>query len=179
MRKTKHIKDKYTILIAKEFGINKDWIETGKGDFRIDEYDQMLNDTSVISDALSSYGNKIPFRKDGFDNKNSRYINLPNDIINFKGKDIEALRIDDESMSTTIEKRDIIFIDKNSTSIQNGKIYFVTIKNEDSLKRLFTNPNNENIILKSDNPLYPQIELLKDEFSIIGRAVANISIKEL
>ena len=177
--KTKHIKDKYVIILANEFGLNKEWIETGKGDFRMNQYDLLLDETSIISDALESYGTKIPYYQDRFEDENVKYISLPPEIMQFKNKVTRAIKIKDDSMSDTIVNGDVIFIDKSSSKIQNGKIFYVQIQNELSLKRLFINPSSEKIILKSNNLLFPQLDLLEKEFTIIGKAIANMKIKEL
>lgn len=185
---TKKIKEKYSIKLANKFGINKDWIENGTGEMRINQYKNMLKDTAIISDVLNEYGKRIPYYEDikasagtGYVNEEFKtsYIQLADDILPSKSKKIEAIRVHGDSMSGTISDGDIIFIDKNATTPANGKIYVVYLCDEVYVKRLFKDPNTKKLILKSDNPVYPQFEATCEDFKIIGQVIASMNIKEL
>lgn len=184
----KNIKPKYSILLSNALKINKEWIETGKGEMRIDENDVLLEDISTIANSLKNNSIKIKYYEDinasagnGYINSEyeNSYIQLVPNILPTKSKSVEAIRVYGDSMESTIKDKDIIFIDRASTNIINGKIYVVLVKDEVYVKRIFKHPNNKKLILKSDNPLYPQFEIELYEFTIIGLVVASMNMKDL
>lgn len=187
--KTKTIKPKYSLILSEKFHISKEWIETGRGDMRID-HDADLQDISLIADIL--HGNKstvrIPFYEDirasagtGCVNEECKpsYIQLLPELLPTNSKSIDAVKVDGDSMTGSIEDGDIIFVDRNDTAPVNGKIYVVYLCEEVYVKRLFKDPNSKKLILKSDNPVYPQFEASCEDFRIIGRVVVGMNIKEL
>jgi phage repressor protein C with HTH and peptisase S24 domain len=186
--KTMAIKPKYSIALASRFKLSKEWIENGKGEMRTNESDELLKDLAIISNSLNNDLLNIPYYEDikasagnGFINGECTpsYIQLLPNILPIKSTEIEAIRVSGDSMIETIDDGDIIFVDKNYTTLINGKIYVVLLGDEVYVKRIFKYPNNEKLILKSDNPVYPQFEAKKGEFEIIGKVVANMNIKEL
>jgi len=44
---------------------------------------------------------------------------------------------------------------------------------------LLKDQSNKSLILKSDNPHYPQFTITCEDFKIIGRVIANMSIQNL
>lgn len=186
--KTKTIKAKYSVILATKFKLNREWIENGKGEMRTNENDDLLKDISLVSNTLSVDVVNIPFYEDinasagtGCINGECQpsYIQLLPNLLPTKSKKIDAVKVTGDSMIGTIADGDIIFIDKNYTIPVNGKIYVILLHDEVYVKRIFKNPNSESLILKSDNPVYPQFEINHDDLKIIGKVVANMNIKEL
>jgi phage repressor protein C with HTH and peptisase S24 domain len=188
--KTKSILPKYSIILSKYFKINRQWLEDGLGEMKLsdDTSSVSLNELSLIAHTLSEDSIAIKFYEDirasagnGFLNGECKpsYINLLPELLPTKSKNIEAVKVDGDSMTGTIEDGDIIFIDKNYTTQLNGKIYVVLLCDEVYVKRIFKDPSNGKLILKSDNPVYPQFEANCDDFKIIGKVIANMKIKEL
>lgn len=186
--KTKEIKTKYSLILSHKFNLSKEWIENGTGEMRINQDEQIIEETSIIANSLNSKHLNIPFYEEikasageGYINGECTpsYIQLQPSIISIKSKKIEAIKVYGDSMTGTIEDGDIIFLDKNDTQPISGKIYVVLFGDEVFVKRIFKHPGTEKLILKSDNPLYPQFEPSGEYFKIIGKVVANMNIKEL
>lgn len=185
--KTLTIKPKDTVLLESKYGFNREWLENGEGDMMINQGDLVLNDISTISAMLN--GNiSIPYYKDinasaGYGCTNGECkparITLIASMLPVSGKNIEAIKVMGNSMSGTIEDDDVIFINKDDCEVQDGKIYVVYLCDEVYVKRLFTEPKTKAIILKSDNPLFPQLNADCDDFKVIGRVIANMQISKL
>lgn len=186
-KKTLKIKPKYAIALQNNLHINREWLENGKGDMFIKKEDNtLLEDIYKISQSLDSLS--IPFYEDIKASAGNGYINSDNPtsviqlaphIIPYANSHTQAIRVSGDSMSGTIEDNDIIFIDRNNHELINGKIYVLRLDDEVFVKRIFKDIANKRLILKSDNSLYPQFEIDKEDFVVIGRVIANISIKKL
>ena len=81
-------------------------------------------------------------------------------------------------METTFYDNDLIIIDKDKKELVNGKIFIVLYEDELYVKRVFKMPQNK-IILKSDNIYYPDIEVISDNFKIIGQVIKALNFKNL
>ena len=185
--KTKNIKLKDSTLLSERYGFSKEWIEDGVGEAIPNNGDLLLGDISAVS-AMFSKTISIPYYKDinasagyGCTNGDCKpiYINMAPDMLPTTSKSIEAIRVVGNSMSGTIEDEDVIFIDKSDTDAVNGKIYVLFLCDEVYVKRIFIEPRDKSIILKSDNPLFPQLKADCEDFRIIGRVVANMQISKL
>lgn len=188
--KTKTIKPKYSIVLAKHFKISRDWLEKGEGLMKEDTNDieVSLQELSMIAHSLSEDSLAIKYYEDirasagtGTENGELKpaYINLLPSFLPTRSKNVVAIKVPEDSMTGTIEDGDIIFVDKNYTEALNGKIYVVLLCEEVYVKRIFKDPSNQKIILKSDNPVYPQFDASCEDFKIIGKVIANMRIKEL
>ncbi len=82
-------------------------------------------------------------------------------------------------MSPTIEDEEILFVDKIDTNPKDGKIFVVLLCDEVYVKRLFIEPKTKEIFLQSDNPIFPKLKVDCEDFKIIGRVIANMSITKL
>lgn len=87
-------------------------------------------------------------------------------------KNIEAIRIHGDSMDPTIKDKDVIFIDKSQRTIINGKIFVVKFSGEVYAKRIFKAPKS--LIIKSDNPQYPQYEVQIEDIEVLGQIIYNM-----
>lgn len=84
-------------------------------------------------------------------------------------KNIEAIRVSGDSMLPTMNEGDTIFVDKSQHEIRNGKIFIIRMNDEVFVKRIFIGPRG--LIVKSDNPDYPQFDIKKDEAEILGQVI--------
>lgn len=84
-------------------------------------------------------------------------------------KNIEAIRVHGDSMNPTMNEGDTIFVDKSQREIRNGKIFIIRMNEEVFVKRIFIAPKG--LIVKSDNPDYPQFDIKKDEAEILGQVI--------
>jgi len=94
------------------------------------------------------------------------------------GTDIHAdfcLRCKGDSMiNARIHNGDIVFI-REQPMVDNGEIAAVIIDDAATLKRVFYNPEVEQLILNAENPIYPPQVYQKDELNqirILGKAIA-------
>ncbi|MEA2017795.1 MAG: LexA family transcriptional regulator [Campylobacterota bacterium] len=187
--KTATIKTKYSIPISNKLGINREWIERGIGMMR-NSHEEIINTMEIVESALNPNIISIKYYEDirasaGIGCINDEcipaYIQLIPTILplSSKSNNIEAIKVYGDSMTGTIQDNDIIFIDKNKSQVLNGKIYVVYMCDEVYVKRIFKDPKTKSLILKSDNPIYPQFEVTCEDFKIIGQVIANMNIKEL
>lgn len=174
--------------LEKKFGFNQEWLENGEGEMMTSQGDLLLKDIAQVT-AIIDGNLSIPYYKDiqasaghGCINGEciSTQITISRDMLPFaRSNYIEAIRVSGNSMSPTIEDEYIIFIDKNDTEPLNGKIYVVFLCDEVYVKRIFIEPKSKSIVLSSDNPIFPQLKADCEDFRIIGRVIASMSISKL
>lgn len=86
-----------------------------------------------------------------------------------------ALRCKGDSMiNARIYDGDIVFI-REQDMVQNGEIAAVVIGDEATLKRVYFYPEEQKMILVSENPAYPPLSYqgaALDEIRILGKAIA-------
>lgn len=162
----------------------------GKGPVLMDGYNTMMQvyGGSKIADSDRI---QIPFYSDIFASAGNGYSNpdysplelitLPKSLIPslVNHQDIEAIRVFGDSMSPTIKENDIAFVYRPKAfieSIDNGKIYIVQKGEDDELyiKRLFKTKNNQ-VIVRSDNSLYPEEVYERTELKLIAKFLLNIT----
>jgi len=102
-------------------------------------------------------------------------INLPKDLVgkHYNLGRIEAIKVHGDSMTPTIKENDVVFICKKVNDIVDNKIYIINWNGEIYIKRIFK--RKDTYIIKSDNPIYPQDEVKKDEITIVGRLIYNMT----
>ena len=175
-----NMKAKDALVLENRFGFSQAWLMDGQGDLLLKDISTVKN---LLEDNLS-----IPFYKDinasaGYGCTNgeclSTNITISKDMLPSFSNKIEAIRVSGNSMTPTIEDEDIIFIDKNQVEPVNGKIYVLFLCDEVYVKRIFIEPKSKEIILNSDNPIFPQIKADCEDFKIIGRVIANMQIAKL
>ena len=184
---TKSMKSSDIITLTTKYGFSEEWLETGKGDMMVDKDALLLENISSIDNMLNK-NLTFPFLKDihasagygalnGYTDRTN--ITLSRDMIPSDSKDLEAIRVSGNSMSPTIDDEDVIFIDKKSIEPIDGKIFVVYLCEEVYVKRLFIEPKTKEIILNSDNAIFPQLKADCDDFRIIGKVIANMKISKL
>jgi phage repressor protein C with HTH and peptisase S24 domain len=108
-------------------------------------------------------------------------IGLPHIALKKKGLKAENLicfEVEGSGMLGTINEGDYAIIDTKQKEIFDGSIYALYIGNKIRIKRLFK--NFDEIIVRSDNPIFPEKKLLSEEEShlqIIGKVVFIIGSK--
>lgn len=84
-----------------------------------------------------------------------------------------------DSMTPTIENGDRLFVlpfEKENNQIREGGIYIISCTSGVLVKRVYINPFDNKMVLKSDNPSIPDIEIEGDELEscqIIGRVIGG------
>lgn len=136
-------------------------------------------DNNEDSKELSNNTNSIPI----FDSILSAYDNLDTNIIEhislptslkLHSKNAFAIRLNENSMETTIKKGSIIFV-KRTDSISSNNIGAFILNGSPMVKRYFSVDNR--IFLRSDNNTsYPDILInSSDNLEIVGEFIGSIS----
>lgn len=185
IRKGRKVPLNFIKEIANVYNASYDWILTGQ---ETQNFNDAFQSYDMDSQSLNKEILHIPFYEDirasagtGCINGDCKptFIKLASKLLPVNSANIEAIRVMGDSMVGTIDDGDVIFVDKNHLEPLNGKIYVVFMCDEVYVKRIFRDPNTQKLILKSDNPVYPQFEADCEDFKIIGKVIANMNIKEL
>ncbi|MDP8184375.1 XRE family transcriptional regulator [Phocoenobacter skyensis] len=174
--------------IAEALHIDPDWLLTGKGEpgsyaltnistqqdtdhsYKIDLLDVQAatNHTGIINNQYPEVIQSIYFSKDGMLEIVGRKSN----------QGLALITIPSDSMSPTIEKGDIVFVDTTINYYQGEGIYIFLTNDETFIKRLQRVPSGTYKAL-SDNQYYAPFELTPDEFEqvrVIGKFVRVLPI---
>ncbi len=168
------VPEKWILELYRKYGINPDWIETGKGKMFIAE-----RGGSVIAPKYKG----VPYVKarlcagDGsfeVDETIHDYWMFRADWLNHKGSASHMILIDiyGNSMEPELKNGDTVMIDTSQKDILAGSISAVGIDDIIMVKRIEKHPGK--LVLRSDNKDYEPIYLGLDEmdsFRIIGKVV--------
>ncbi|EGY28690.1 putative transcriptional regulator [Candidatus Regiella insecticola 5.15] len=173
--------------IARILGINPLWLAEGRGDMQSTlGVDVPLS----ISNSAAYYAPKEQAKKEVYPLKIYNRIEwvlspgvgdekdfepmfwLPKIVVVKAQASIDdsiVIEAQDDSMSPTINEKDMVTVDTSSKSIKNGKIYAVSFGGIGMFRTLFVLPE-EKIRLKSNNQTdYPDIIAPIKELTIIGK----------
>jgi len=189
-----HIDSQKALSIA--LGVSESYITKWKNDNSItDEYLSKLNALAGISeDNMPLHVSTIPLYPSlkascscgsvvcNCDNLESEPIQLPQEYIReclgiHSTHGVHAIIADGESMEPTIKHGDIIFVSP-CEAIKDGKVYIININDETYCKRVYKDLETGGLILRSDNPVAPEIKLSTSrilEMKIIGRVGVVLS----
>lgn len=160
---------------------NSDGVNKSK--YQVD-IENILKDMSKMKKQNASLDNKIglmqiPYYNDirssaGFGAINGmaekpETITLSKNLIPSASKTTETIKCSGDSMSPSLQDGDIMFIDRACLNIDDGEIYVIRVEDELYVKRLVRVPGK--IIAKSDNSIYPDFELVGDNFEVLGRVI--------
>lgn len=168
------VPDKWILDLYRKYGINPDWIETGKGKMFIAERDGSV----VVPEYRSALHVKARLcAGDGSfeDDENIRdYWLFRADWLNNKGSASHMILIDiyGTSMEPELKHGDTVMIDTSQQDILAGSIYAVGIEDTIMVKRIEKHPGK--LVLRSDNKDYEPVYLSRNEmdgFRIIGKIV--------
>ena len=168
------VPDKWILDLYRKYGVNPDWIETGKGKIFIAE-----RDGSVIVPEYKS----VPHVKarlcagDGsfeVDENISDCWMFRTDWLKRKGSPSHMILIDiyGNSMEPALKDGDTVLIDTSEKDILAGSIYAVGIDDTIMVKRIEKHPGK--LVLMSDNKDYEPVYLSQNEMNsvrIIGKVV--------
>lgn len=168
------VPDKWILDLYRKYGINPDWIETGKGKMFIAE----RNGSIVVPEYKS-----VPHVKarlcagDGsfeVDENICDYWMFRTDWLKSKGVTSDMILIDvyGNSMDPELKDGDTVLIDTSQKEILAGSIYAVGIDDTIMVKRIEKHPGK--LVLMSDNKDYETIYLSQSEIDsvrIIGKIV--------
>lgn len=168
------VPDKWILGLYRKYGVNPDWIETGKGKMFIAE-----RDGSAIVPEYKS----VPYVKarlcagDGsleVDETIRDYWMFRADWLKRKGSASHMILIDinGNSMEPELKHGDTVMIDTSQQDILAGSIYAVGIDDTIMVKRIEKHPGK--LVLRSDHKDYEPVYLSSDEmdsFRIIGKVV--------
>lgn len=173
-------------LLEKKYRINEQWLRFNNGDMFIEP---TLEDFEELEDEFKNNQSTIqlPYYNDikasagsgciANDSK-KEYIKIPKIFLPNNHSSLEILSVHGDSMENTFYDNDLIIIDKDKKTLENGKIFIVLYDDELYVKRVFKMPQNK-IILKSDNRYYPDIEVVSDNFKILGQVIRALNFKNL
>jgi len=168
-----NVPDKWILNLYRKFGINPDWIETGKGKMFIAE-----RNGSVVPEYKSAPHVKARLcAGDGsfeVDENIRDYWMFRTDWLKSKGIASNMILIDvyGNSMEPELKDGDTVLIDTSKKEILAGSIYAVGIDDTIMVKRIEKHPGK--LVLMSDNKEYETIYLSQSEMDsvrIIGKIV--------
>ena len=150
-----------------QLGVNVNWLITGEGEmFRNNNpsTNTLIEDLSVIKipmiDVKASAGqgmvNYIEDIKD--------FISLPENILPAytNKKNLAIIEIMGDSMEPTIKNGEIVILDTGVQEIRSGSVYLIRVFDDLRVKRIDRKMNG-NIVIMSDNAVYPPEELAFEE----------------
>jgi len=168
------VPDKWILDLYRKYGINPDWIETGKGKMFIVE----RNGSVVVPEYKSAPHVKARLcAGDGsfeVDENISDYWMFRTDWLKSKGvtSDMILINVYGNSMEPELKDGDTVLIDTSRKEILAGSIYAVGIDDTIMVKRIEKHPGK--LVLISDNKDYETLYLSQSEMDsvrIIGKIV--------
>lgn len=161
-------------LLEKKFKVSEQWLRFDKGDMFIEK--------PIIDETSQTKMLTLPFISDinsiRMNNLENSYIKFPACSLRSSDNSLVSLSFYEDSMNPTFDINDLIIVDKQKKEVISGKIYLVLYDNEIYTRRIFKLPK-ERTILKADNTYYPEIELLSNDFKVVGQVVKTINFKKL
>ncbi len=111
-------------------------------------------------------------------NENYDYINIDQKIMKelvglLPNKEIEAIKVEGESMEPTLSDGSIVFIDRNQCNPRKDGVFVASTNNGLFIKRVRLRVDGM-IELISDNPLYAPEILTLEQVDIVGKVVGSI-----
>ena len=161
--------------VCKKYNINANWLLFGNGPKYLEE--EINNPASssdfdyipLIEAKLSAGGGSFvesegiegyyAFRKSWV----SRVASGPNGLY--------LLRVNGDSMSPTIQDRDMVMIDINRKEINEGTIYAIRFNQTIMIKRLAFRPNDKILIISDNKREYEPYEVTTSDLYIIGQVI--------
>ena len=85
--------------------------------------------------------------------------------------------VNGDSMEPTLKNRDYIVVDTEQKVLEDGRMFVIIIGENWFVKRLFLNPIDKTITIKSDNPMHPSWSAKEEDIIICGKVVAKLFCK--
>lgn len=134
--------------------------DLGEGYVLVDRYDVMMSAGNGHIQFVVHEKNPLSFRVEWFKSRGLKPVNC------------KALHVRGMSMEPYLQDGDTILINLDDKRIVDGQVYAVFYGDEYRVKRLIKTPSG--LVLRSDNPQYPDIHLSNDDLehvTILGRVV--------
>ena len=178
---------------AMEHGLDMDWLLLGRDkETGSDAPTELLERFDLTQDEFEDFFVKIPIyvemvqSRDAvskFDEENKEFIFFPvhflslvlNDI--YDTKNLAAIYITSDAMEPSMVKGSFMIVDRNETTLEDGKVFVFIHENSLYIRRIFYDITKNSVLLKSDNPRYPQLEIgeeKQDELKVIGKLIGYI-----
>ena len=93
-------------------------------------------------------------------------------------KNVKMIKAVGDSMSPTINDGDWCFVDLSLKSAISDGIYLVKVKSVLAIKRL-QNDFTDNVVIKSDNPCYDDLNVNLTDVNVIGRVIYILNGKKV
>ncbi len=177
------VPDKNILKCAHMFNINPHWLLTGEGEMYKEPPAQQEEQSFVeipyypevfAAAGAGAYNYEIAPKKIRFPKE---FLEEILELTQFNG--VHIVTAIGDSMSPTIENGDKLFVipfERENSQIREGGIYIISCPGGVLVKRVYVNPFDNKMILKSDNPNVPDIEITGDELescNIVGRVVGG------
>ena len=166
--------DKWILELYRKYGVNPDWIETGKGKMFIAERDSSAivpeyKSVTYVKARLCAGNGSFEVEENISD-----YWMFRADWLSRKGSASHMVLVDiyGNSMEPELKHKDTVMVDLSQNDILAGSIYAVGIDDTIMVKRIEKHPGK--LVLRSDNKVYEPIYLSPNEmdsFRIIGKVV--------
>lgn len=89
-----------------------------------------------------------------------------------KPSTLQAIEVEDDAMSPTLSRGDIVLIDRTVSQVQRDGVYALDAGNGPLVKRIAFNPIRKLLTITNDNPLYaPLGDAKPSDVKIAGRVV--------
>jgi phage repressor protein C with HTH and peptisase S24 domain len=171
-RNKESIPARWILQLYRSFGLNPDWLETGKGQTYLgndgDRDTEFINIPKVIA-RLSAGGGSFEVGSEI-----QGYYAFQQEWLITKGKPKRMVLMDifGNSMEPELKDGDTVLIDESQKDIIAGALYAVGVDDTIMVKRVEKHPNK--LALRSDNQLYAPIYLQGNEcdsIRIIGKVI--------
>jgi len=113
------------------------------------------------------------FENISIDNTLMKAIFKDMDFEELKNKEIDAIKVDGESMEPTLKNGSIVFVDRTNTEISKDGIFIVSTPGGLFIKRLNRKVDGS-IELISDNRMYSPEVLAPSEVQVVGKVIGEI-----
>ena len=169
-KRTDSVPANWVLQLSKAFGLNPEWVENGKGEKFIRDYEKTQSEqVPKVKARLSAGGGSFEitheiqgfysFRKDWL-----RKRGVPNQMA--------LMDIFGNSMDPELKDGDTVLVDQSQKAILAGAVYAVGIEDTVMVKRVEKHPNK--LVLLSNNEAYSPIFLQGHELDtirIIGKVI--------
>jgi len=170
-RKKGAVPDKWMLGLFRKFGLNPDWLESGKGSVFLKNHrdDDAFAYIPKVQARLCAGGGSFEV-EEGVEG----YYSFRQAWLAGKGSADKMVLLDvfGNSMEPELKDGDTVLIDQTRTDIIAGAVYAVGIDDTIMVKRIEKHPNS--LVLLSDNTRYAPISLEREEMGgvrILGKVI--------
>lgn len=162
--------------LAVAANVRIDWLATGKGAMMASGPDPSAEDRHMTQIPIFHLAVSAGPGEPVFADSNVHaYMGMPTDYVREFMKmtpgAVVILRVRGDSMSPTMEDNDLVFLDTSVHAVDQPGIYVLRRENDLFVKRVLRRADGS-VVLKADNPRYPEDQLAPDklgELQVLGR----------